>query len=127
MKAKLIGYWGDGKVYPDPKVCVWEDYWDKHEFEKRRVVEHLIQGCPCNKQRGWANCKICGAQLGTFERTDGDYVWPDRLEHYVIEHNVMLPLDFIKYCSDYHSAYVETTVDEWVSWGHRHMYTNMFD
>jgi hypothetical protein len=41
---------------------------------------------------------MCGAQLGSTELTDGIWAWPDRLEHYVEAHDVLLPEDFVLAC-----------------------------
>ena len=38
---------------------------------------------------------MCGALLGTFDMTDGVYVWPEHLEHYLKEHHVRLPDRFV--------------------------------
>lgn len=41
--------------------------------------------------KGWANCRICGRQLGTGDLTALGLVWPERAEHYVLEHHVWTP------------------------------------
>lgn len=35
--------------------------------------------------------------MGTAEQTDGVYVWPEGLAHYVAEHNVRLPKEFVNH------------------------------
>jgi hypothetical protein len=44
---------------------------------------------------GWSECRICGAENGSGERVDGSYLWPDGLAHYVRDHAVRLPREFI--------------------------------
>jgi hypothetical protein len=41
--------------------------------------------------KGWANCRICGRQLGTRDLGGLDLVWPEGAEHYVLEHGVWTP------------------------------------
>lgn len=40
---------------------------------------------------GWADCRICGATLGTKDMTAFDFVWPERAEHYIEVHGVWAP------------------------------------
>ena len=40
---------------------------------------------------GWADCRICGAHLGTKDMTAFDFVWPERAEHYIEAHGVWAP------------------------------------
>ena len=101
---KLIGYWADCKdpefwddpnynsQYPDPRKLVDPDWWENKDKDK--VKNYLINGNECNHMRGYSNCRICGIILGSFERTDGEWLWPDRLEHY-LDHDVRLPEEFI--------------------------------
>ena len=37
---------------------------------------------------GYANCRICGEQLGTRDFFGYGFVWPEKAEHYVINHHV---------------------------------------
>jgi hypothetical protein len=37
---------------------------------------------------GWADCRICGAKLGTKDLEGHGFVWPEKAEHYVLEHDV---------------------------------------
>jgi hypothetical protein len=63
---------------------------------------------------------MCGAQLGSTERTDGTWAWPDRLEHYVEAHDVLLPEAFVSACraSLPPPAWLdEHQVDHWVESG----------
>jgi hypothetical protein len=38
---------------------------------------------------------FCDEVLGTKDLTDGEWVWPERLEHYITDHDVALPKAFI--------------------------------
>jgi hypothetical protein len=47
--------------------------------------------------RGWSQCRLCGKHNGSAEWTDGTYAWPTGLSHYVREHGVKLPVEFIRH------------------------------
>lgn len=40
---------------------------------------------------GLSECRFCGEHVGSLEFTDGVYVWPEGLAHYIQEHSVRLP------------------------------------
>ncbi len=40
---------------------------------------------------GFSGCRLCGEVNGSAEFTDGVYLWPEGLAHYVREHSVKLP------------------------------------
>jgi hypothetical protein len=44
---------------------------------------------------GIEKCEICGEHITGSEKFDGTYVWPDGLTHYVREHSVRLPREFL--------------------------------
>jgi hypothetical protein len=48
---------------------------------------------------GIEKCQICGEHITGSEKFDGSYVWPDGLTHYVREHSVRLPREFLDHCS----------------------------
>lgn len=96
---KTIGYWKSKHCkeyfnYPDPSTLMNHEY---NQDIKKLLIKYLKECKPCNQYRGFSGCRICGTILGTHERTDGTYVWPDKLDHYVEEHNVMLPTEFINH------------------------------
>jgi hypothetical protein len=55
------------------------------------VVAFLEAGAHTRWAAGLSFCRICGQANGNGERTDGHYVWPEGLAHYVAQHNVRLP------------------------------------
>lgn len=61
----------------------------------RKQVAFLLQNGqdahPGTHAMGWANCRICGAQLGSGDLTAFGFVWPERAEHYVLAHGVWTP------------------------------------
>ncbi|WP_419702732.1 hypothetical protein [Promicromonospora sp. NFX87] len=47
--------------------------------------------------RGMSSCRFCGELVGHREQTDGTYLWPEGLAHYVAEHDVRLPAEFVRH------------------------------
>lgn len=120
----LIGYWNNERngfpEYPHPKDMIKEGFWDDQNYEHGVGSEffkhYLDNGIRCNQFRGSSSCRICGKNLGSFERHDNKYIWPDQLSHY-LEHDVILPEEFIKYMR-YAGTRIISTVDEnfWKEW-----------
>ena len=78
--------WPDVHDFVDPT-------WDEQE---RRVVSGYLGGATrVNQSRGLSACRFCSRQNGSAERTDGVYCWPEGLAHYVVEHSVRLPGEFV--------------------------------
>jgi hypothetical protein len=90
----LIGYWrGPGAPrFPDPRDFV-DPAWGSHE--RLRVQRYLEGGMVARVYRGMSSCRFCGEHVGHREQTDGTYLWPEGLAHYVAEHNVRLPAEFV--------------------------------
>jgi hypothetical protein len=63
--------------------------------ERDKIANYLSRGVPCNFFLGFASCRLCDERLGTRDPTDGEWVWPERLEHYITVHDVTLPDVFI--------------------------------
>jgi len=50
---------------------------------------------------GVSTCRFCGHQNGALELSDGVWYWPDGLVHYVTEHDVRLPSEFVEHALEY--------------------------
>lgn len=90
MTLVLIGYWRSDRhpEWPDPRDFV-DPRWDQ---EERHVTRHyLSSGTVARAYMGLSECRLCGAQNGALEFTDGTFLWPQGLAHYVDEHAVRLP------------------------------------
>lgn len=61
--------------------------------ERRRVADYLASGQVLVAAPGWANCldPSCTAQLVFHVLTDGVWMWPMDLAHYVWHHGVVVP------------------------------------
>ena len=92
--VRLIGYWrsDDAPQWPDPHRFV-DPGWDRAQREM--VVRHLGAGSVVAVAVGLSSCRICGRPNGSAELTDGSYLWPEGLAHYVEEHAVRLPREFV--------------------------------
>lgn len=62
------------------------------------VAEYLDRGRVHEQYRGISWCRVCGdhsAHMGSADLTDGVWLWPEGLSHYVRHHSVVLPESFI--------------------------------
>jgi hypothetical protein len=81
---------------PNPAWLVWEG-WNPAELPG--VLAYLRAGQEWIRFNGWSYCRFaCGiapSALGDRDLTDGVWVWPEGLAHYVEAHSVRLPDEFI--------------------------------
>jgi hypothetical protein len=95
---KTVGYWKseDEPNFPDPQLLVCNDI-----EEKPNIIEYLDSGIICEFSLGYSYCRFdCGIpedKMGDSDLTDGIWVWPQGLSHYVSLHNVQLPSEFINF------------------------------
>lgn len=78
----------------DPKTLV-DHNWDTDV--RAAVINHLKNG---RKNHGWlghSKCRFCDCDNGSWDMTDGTYVWPEGLVHYIIEHGVRLDEEFVSH------------------------------
>jgi hypothetical protein len=84
-------------VWPDPVAIVAAC---GAQTRDPRVVRYLRTGIPGDMQMGYSWCRFrCGIpnhELGCSEMTDGVWIWPDGLAHYVEVHGVPLPEEVIE-------------------------------
>lgn len=91
----LIGYWAadHDPDWPDPRRFV-DAAWDRDE--RAMVVAHLQTGIAAPWTfTGYSTCRFCGAMNGSGEMTDGTFLWPEGLAHYLDVHDVRLPGVFV--------------------------------
>ncbi len=82
----------DRERWPDVRNFV-DPMWDPRE--RQAVADHLAGAVRVNEYRGLSPCRLCGQYNGSAERTDGVYCWPEGLGHYVIDHQLRLPDEFV--------------------------------
>lgn len=119
----IIGHWIesllDAKYYP-PQELVG----DLSPETRARVASYLDSGSLYRQYRGLSWCRFgCGHQaMGSAELTDGVWVWPGGLSHYVRNHAVVLPDEFIAHILAGGSKASEPGSDElpddrlWLNW-----------
>jgi hypothetical protein len=93
MLLRRIGYWKaefrDG--YPAPQWIA-----DQAEAsDSQRVAAYLESGWAASWSPGLSWCRFGCGYCGASELSDGVWLWPDGLVHYVREHHVALPAEFI--------------------------------
>lgn len=91
---RKLGYWHseDDPSLPRPHDLV-DPTWDVEERDD--VIDYLQRGVVVAISMGTSLCRICGKPTGGSEQSDGVFVWPDGLVHYLREHAVRLPDEFI--------------------------------
>ena len=91
---KRIGYWTAGEqppVYPHPARLV-DPLW--RCADRARIVAYLQSGLCIASALGHSWCRVCrmrGKEMGSGEFSDGEWLWPEGLAHYIEAHQVRLP------------------------------------
>jgi hypothetical protein len=106
---KLIGYWIED--LKDEEFCAPQEVVGFLPPEVRtRIANYLDAGSVDmgNSQFGFSWCRFfCGAsdnQMGSKELTDGGWIWPEGLSHYVRAHGIILPEEFVAHALANESA-----------------------
>lgn len=111
----LIGYWSGGygeRGWPDVRDFV-DQSWD--EEERLDVGSYLRNGLVARAWMGYSPCRLCDtATNGNLDLTDGTYIWPEGLAHYVLDHSIRLPDEFVHHVHAQNAFTDDVTVDD--SW-----------
>lgn len=117
VEVRLIGYWWSGAApeWPDPRSLV-DETWDADERET--VASYVAHGSVARAYMGTSTCRLCGCANGNLELTDGAYLWPSGLAHYVSAHAVRLPEEFVAHVREREVEMENIVVDEqwWFRW-----------
>ena len=102
-RPRRVGFWRD----PDnPQTAEWpnphdwvDPAWDP--AERAAVIEYLERGSYGIPAMGYSWCRFrCGIpdrEMGSQDGTDGVYVWPEGLTHYLRAHDVKPPEEFLEH------------------------------
>ena len=58
---------------------------------------YIANGTVARACLGFSPCRMCGRPNGAVEYTDGTYLWPQGLVHYLDDHDVRLPDEFVRH------------------------------
>jgi hypothetical protein len=113
MTLIRIGYWRAEHAPEWPDV---HDFIDQSwsENERNVVSAYLLSGTAVRHCMGFSPCRICGKQNGNKEFSDGTFIWPEGLAHYIDEHAVRLPPRVVEHACDAMDRLESATVD--ASW-----------
>lgn len=116
MKLVSIGYWagdGDGR-WPDVRGFVDPD-WDADD--RADCITYLRRGLVARAYFGPSACRICQKMNGSVDLTELVYIWPEGLAHYLSEHSVRLPDEFVHHVRARREMFDDFEVkdDWWIS------------
>jgi hypothetical protein len=106
LKPIKVGFWAACKGIahladvifdnlPDPRDLV-DPNWP---LQERELIAAYLDAAPnVEHWMGYAYCRLgCEGGYGTTDKSDGVYLWPEGLSHYVLKHSVRLPEEFIRH------------------------------
>ena len=101
VTMKCIGYWWsqEQSELPHPRDFI-DNGWD--EKEKQKILKYISK-CyypPCASAGfSWCRmgCEPIPQDLGTQDLTDGTFIFPEGLAHYIAHHNVKPPEEFLSF------------------------------
>ena len=89
------------RASPDKQILFWEhapgqrpqDFIrpDISRAQREHLANILASGHRGAQCRGWAECRICGAHLGSADLHGYGFMWPEKAEHYLLKHDVWTP------------------------------------
>lgn len=87
--------------------------WDQDD--RLEVGSYLRNGLVAHAWMGYSPCRLCDRTTnGNLDLTDGTYIWPEGLSHYVLDHNMRLPRAFIDHVHEQNGFTDDVSVDD--SW-----------
>jgi hypothetical protein len=132
----ILGYWRESPPtqylgYPDPPALV-DRAWEASR--RGRIVDYLRAGKTLAAYAGYSHCRFADCkhsqrdELGTTDLTDGRWIWPEGLWHYVRDHAVRLPDEFVATAaardftipSDLSDRVVSADPAFWLRWSAEH-------
>lgn len=71
-----------------------------HDSRLSLVADYLDAGLVHTRYRGYSWCRLCDieySEMGSADLTDGIWIWPEGLSHYLRHHSVLLPEPFLSH------------------------------
>lgn len=104
MFNKEIGFWRED-IYSNENLP-WpvsdEFFWRGRKKIFLENLHKIEQASSSFSFHGNIPCKLCNKQNGKREfNYDNKYIFPGSLRHYVKDHNVILPEDFVEFVVEY--------------------------
>lgn len=83
----------DDKEHIKPELINKSDY---HDLDL--IINYLENGGKIVTMASKEDCKLCGEVAGSRNYfTDGKWIWPIWIKHYLVQHKLKLPEQFILY------------------------------
>jgi hypothetical protein len=128
-RLDAIGYWYSwlARSLPVPIKCR-----SPRDPQARDAVrEHLRRGEVWMSFAGFSRCRLCGREdetMGSCDLTDGVWVWPQGLTHYIEEHDIELPAAFLDHVASgqgidewrievFRRLEASVSYERWLAWG----------
>ena len=133
---QAVGFWIAG-LNDDRRPAPQEIVGQMPTQDRLRLIDYLRAGRIYASYLGYSWCRFgCGVQdqrMGSRDLTDGSWVWPEGLAHYVSEHGITLPEQFVKHAlrsvprdrqagdlthqgTVLHDEQVDVSDAEWIQW-----------
>jgi hypothetical protein len=84
----FVGLFTGGMPNIQPKDCVRPNI---PRARRELAAKLLATGKVIESYFGEANCRMCGVVLGNKDLGGWGHLWPEKAEHYVLEHDVWVP------------------------------------
>ena len=94
-KNTKFGFWNSASDTKEGKIEVAGHVAPMTETEQFAVLVYLARATVKTSYRGMAQCRVCSKFLGNSDMTIGSFEFPSKYEHYVTEHGVRPPEEFI--------------------------------
>lgn len=96
-RLRPVGFWRSDTQPELPRPEAHVDVgWSPEE--RQATLDYLRRGAVCMRWCGYATCRLCaesGKELGDADCTDGSWLWPEGLPHYLERHAVRPPEPFL--------------------------------
>jgi hypothetical protein len=99
---KAIGFWITD-LYDEKQPAPQELVGAMPADQRALIANYLAAGMTHESYLGLSWCRFgCGINwvlMGSRDLTDGTWAWPEGLAHYVRDHNIVLPEEFVRHAS----------------------------